>query len=246
MELPKPIRIPTIIPFSILLTLPTGNNRPALDERDFPAPIEDILALPPFPRSAFLGTESLFLALWVMLSREPVLASACDNFFFSLLCTGARTIGTGGGGMLLSKRLSGILATAYIIVELLYASLPILSSVSRMLSEGNIAKTWDRYPGSFTTGLLSKSSCKSCLSDLRWVKSFTFSILLAPNMSVCKCRDPARWNKCSPGMLLKTISSRMSAGSVGKFSRLTMAQSLSVSIWRYRNRYNSCLTSAVK
>jgi len=49
--------------------------------------------------------------------------------------------GTGGGGGLLSNSPSGILATASMRVELLYASFPILSRVSRTLNEGNILKT---------------------------------------------------------------------------------------------------------
>ncbi len=158
-EHPPLILVPTNTYLSFLWSLPTGNTRPARDDLDLPA-FTEILALPPLPRYAFTATG---FDLWAMLSREPVLAKAWVSFFFYLLCTGASTKGTGGGGMLLSNKLSGILATACIIVELLYASLPTLSRVSRMLNEGNIPNTVARYPASLTTGLLRRSNWSSCL-----------------------------------------------------------------------------------
>ena len=93
-------------------------------------------------------------------------------------------MGAGGGGGLLSKRPSGILEAAYCIVLLLKASFPILSSVSRMLKEGNIPKTCALYPGNLTTSLLSKSNCNRDLIDLKAFKCSTFYILLAPSMIV--------------------------------------------------------------
>lgn len=115
-ELPTPTLEPIITSFSLRLILPIGNNRPARDDLDFP-PILNIFDFPPFPRSGFLST--LTTGLWLILSKDPVLFKACESFFFYLLWTGANTSGTGGGGILLSKRLSGTLATASIIVELL-------------------------------------------------------------------------------------------------------------------------------
>lgn len=110
-----------------------------MDDLDFPAPT-DILAFPPFPLSTFFGAVTL--DLWVTLSKDPALLSALDSFFFYLWWTAAKTgNGAGGGGILLSNKLSGTLETASIMVELLYASLPILSRVSKILRDGNIVKT---------------------------------------------------------------------------------------------------------
>ena len=214
MALPTPTLEPIITYFSFRFILPTGNSKPALDDLDFPPAIIPIFALPPLLLSFFTASG---LVLWVMLSKEPVLARACVNFFFYLWWTGARASGTGGGGGLLSKRLSGMRDTASIMVELLYASLPTLSRVSRMLSDGNMLKACARYPGSLTMGLLRRSSCRSCLNPLRGASSSTFSTLLAPSMRVCMCFEAAIWWSCDPGMLLKTMSSLIRAGKVGKF-----------------------------
>ncbi len=52
--------------------------------------------------------------------------------------------------------------------------------------------------------------------------------------------------KSYPGILLKTISSLIKAGKVGKLAKDIIPQSFSVNICKYLYFYNSALISAVK
>lgn len=168
--LPTPTRCPTITAFNCLFILPTGNTKPARDDLDLPEP-KTSLDDASFPLTSFL-TGTAFI-LWVILSRDPVLARAWLNFFFSLWWI-SLWMGAGGGGGLLSNKASGILATAYIIVELLYASFPTLSRVSNILNDGKRVNICARYPAYLTTGLLSKSNWSNCLKLRSGFKSYIF------------------------------------------------------------------------
>lgn len=97
--------------FSFLFILPTGNTKPAFEDLDLPA-ATTIFALPALPFDDLAFVKGLDAAgLGAILSSEPVLAKADFSFFFSFSTIG-RWMGAGGGGGLLSKRLSGILDTA--------------------------------------------------------------------------------------------------------------------------------------
>jgi len=146
MALPTPTLWPTITSFNFLFILPTGNRRPALDDLVLPPPTA-ALALPSFALAVLtVGSLAGLLAFGLcefMLSREPVLARAALSFLFYLLWIG-KWMGAGGGGGLLSKRVSGTREAASSMDLLLKASLPILSRVSRMLREGSKLNTWAR------------------------------------------------------------------------------------------------------
>jgi len=116
--LPTPTLWPTITYFSFLFILPTGNTKPAFEDLDLPAGTT-IFALPAFPLDD-LAFVKVFdgAGLGAILSKEPVLAKAVLSFFFSFYTIGT-WMGAGGGGGLLSKRLSGILDTASTMVALL-------------------------------------------------------------------------------------------------------------------------------
>ena len=113
--LPAPTRVLTRFYLIFLFILPTGNRSPAFEDLVFPVAILDLAfptltlaILTPGAAGNAAGADGLRP---VMLSRDPVLASAALSFFFSLLWIGT-WMGAGGGGGLLSKRLSGILETA--------------------------------------------------------------------------------------------------------------------------------------
>ena len=136
-----PTRWFTILSLSILFTLPTGNTKPAFEALDLPAATVPIFEALPFPLSTFgaFGIGTLLIA-----SKDPVRERAFLSLLVCLLWIGAWIGWITGIGLLLSKRLSGILDTASTIEELAYASLPALSRVSRIESLGNIEKTWLR------------------------------------------------------------------------------------------------------
>lgn len=102
------------------MTLPTGNTNPALEDLDLPATIFPIFEVfPPLIDGInFDGRIGFELT-----SNEPVLDNAFFNLLFCFLWIGAWTGSTDGytigTGALLSNKLSGILDTAYTIVELL-------------------------------------------------------------------------------------------------------------------------------
>ena len=80
--LPLPTRSPDEVPFICLLILPTGNTNPALEALDLPS---DIAAFAFFAFRAYLPPLPNYLIGMTfppMLSIEPVLANAFDNFFF--------------------------------------------------------------------------------------------------------------------------------------------------------------------
>ena len=86
--LPTPTLVWTSISFSFLFILPTGNKRPAFDDRVFPELIA-AFALPILALAALtaggLGLGATLKGAPDMLSREPVRARAAFNFFFSRL-----------------------------------------------------------------------------------------------------------------------------------------------------------------
>ncbi len=95
-------------------------------------------------------------------------------------------------------------------------------------------------------GLFIKSSCNNCLNPFKQLRFYNFYTLFAPNIKVCIWRDPCKYWRCYPGIELKTKSSLIKAGKLGKFSNDTIPQSFNVSIWRYLYLYSSDLTSGVK
>lgn len=131
-------------------------------------------------------------------------------------------------------------------VALAYASLPDLSKVSKILKDGNIAKTWFLYPGTLVIGLLIKSNCNNCLKPLNTLRFYSFYTLLAPNIKVWICFEFWRYWRCSPGIELNTKSSLINAGRFGKFYNETIPQSFNVNICKYLYLSSSFLTSAVK
>lgn len=229
--------------FTLRLIRPIGKISPAREDRDRP---ETTLAdLAYFPRSR--TTADLAGRLLATLSREPALAKAWASLLTCFLWAWTWTgFGAGGGGRLLSKRLSGTRATACIIVELAYASLPALSRVSNIVRVGNRSKMVVLYPAALHTGLLMKSSCISCLKPDNASTSSMLPIWLAPSIKVCRCFDVTRCLRSDPGIWLKTMSSRIRAGNVGKLSKDTIPQSLRVSICRYLNFSSSARIEGVK
>ncbi len=164
----EPTLWPTNLSFKCLLILPTGKTRPAFEALDLPAATLPILEA--FPLEAGITAGFGALNPPVAASRDPVRDKAFFSLLFWSLWIGACTGITTGAGLLLSNKLSGILDTASTMVAFAYASLPLLSRVSRILKEGNIVKTWFRYPGVFVIGLLMRSNCKSCLNPLNGFK----------------------------------------------------------------------------
>jgi hypothetical protein len=154
--------------FNFLFILPTGNTSPALEDADRLFDASTVLpSFPDFPlllavngfESGFdftLEREAAFVTAAIGLEELDVLAGT--------VVVGAVNIGAGAGTIgLLSKSVSGTRETVKAIEELVYASFPLLSKVSKIEIVGKIANIFSRYPGSFETGLLIKSSCNNCL-----------------------------------------------------------------------------------
>ena len=82
---------------------------------------------------------------------------------------------------------------------------------------GNIEKICSRNPGTLLTGLLMRSSCRSCFMPVRGASCYSFSTLLAPSIRVWRCLQPFKQCNVSPLISLKTRSSLIRAGRCGKF-----------------------------
>lgn len=138
--LPLPTRYPIDISLMFLLILATGKTNPALKDFEFfPPPPKILDLLTPFA-PVILGTGNLEIYDFLL----DFLESLLTTFLAGETTGGDGKMGgrdaTAGTGALLSKRLSGTLETVCTIEALLYASLPPLSRVSRMVRVGNIEK----------------------------------------------------------------------------------------------------------